>query len=83
MTRKLNVFLYGKKTGVLSEDAMGHLNFEYDSMKSYPLSVRMPVKPEIYGPTYTEPFFNNLTPEGDAIGLIASKFHSAGVSLLV
>ena len=75
MTRKLNVFLYGKKTGVLSEDAMGHLNFEYDSMKSYPLSVRMPVKPEIYGPTYTEPFFNNLTPEGEAIGLIASKFH--------
>jgi hypothetical protein len=29
MTRKLNVYLYGEKAGILSEDQQGHLLFRY------------------------------------------------------
>lgn len=74
MPRKLNVFLYGKKIGCLSEDSFGHLMFQYEE-PSYPLSVRMPVDSLQYDERFTEPFFDNLTPEGDVLSLIASKFH--------
>lgn len=74
MTRELSVYLYGQKVGALSEDSLGHLMFQYE-ISSYPLSVRMPVRPEAYEAAYAEPFFDNLKPEGDALSLIAAKFH--------
>jgi len=77
MSRQLNVYLHGKKTGVLFEDDMGHLLFQYDSGAELPLSVRMPVRSEIYDASYAEPFFNNLMPEGDALEILARKLHSS------
>ena len=74
MSDSLKVYLYGRQIGTLSEDALGHLEFRYDE-GAYPLSVRMPVRKETYDQMYAEPFFDNLTPEGDALNLIAKKFH--------
>lgn len=74
MSRILNVYLYGQQIGVLSEDSIGHLEFQYNDV-AYPLSVRMPVREEKYEAIYAEPFFDNLMPEGDALSLIATKFH--------
>jgi len=75
MSRQLNVYLYGKKTGVLLEDDLGHLQFQYDSGAELPLSVRLPVRSEVYDAPYAEPFFNNLTPEGEALKILAEKLH--------
>jgi len=75
MSRWLNVYLYGKKTGVLLEDDLGHLQFQYDSGAELPLSVRLPVRSEVYDAPYAEPFFNNLTPEGEALKILAEKLH--------
>lgn len=75
MTRELNVYLYGQKAGVLSEDTLGNLQFQYTNANSAPLSVRIPVKTDIYDRFYTEPFFDNLMPEGNALTLIASRYH--------
>ena len=74
MSRLLNVYLYGQHIGILSENTLGHLEFQYDDL-AYPLSVRMPVQKEKYDNLYAEPFFDNLMPEGDALDLIAAKFH--------
>lgn len=74
MSGSLKVYLYGRQIGTLSEDSLGHLEFRYDE-DAYPLSVRMPVRKETYDQMYAEPFFDNLTPEGDALNLIARKFH--------
>jgi len=75
MTRHLNVYLYGQKTGVLSEDRHGHLLFQYEANAKLPISVRMPVRVEPYDNLYAEPFFDNLTPEGAALEIISKKFH--------
>ncbi|MDR0321953.1 MAG: type II toxin-antitoxin system HipA family toxin [Treponema sp.] len=75
MNRQLNVYLYGRKTGVLTEDQLGHLSFQYEADAQFPLSARMPVRPEEYDRFYTEPFFDNLTPEGEALQVVAQKFH--------
>lgn len=75
MTRTLNVFLYGQKVGKLSEDSIGYLAFQYANDAKWPISVRMPIKAKKYDRRYAEPFFDNLTPEGDALKLIADKFH--------
>lgn len=75
MTRTLNVFLYGQKIGKLSEDSIGYLAFQYANDAKWPISVRMPIRPKKYDRRYAEPFFDNLTPEGDALKLIADKFH--------
>ena len=77
MSRTLNVFLYGAHAGVLVEDDIGRLSFECTE-KSYPLSVRMPVRSEPYGPSFAEPFFENLTPEGDVLDLLAQKYRMSG-----
>ena len=74
MSKILNVYLYGQQVGQLSENSLGHLEFQYND-DAYPLSVRMPVKKEKYEAMYAEPFFDNLMPEGDALSLIATKFH--------
>ncbi len=66
-----------KKTGVLSNNGMGKLQFQYDSSAKHPLSVRMPIRTIIYDEPYAEPFFGNLTPEGDALHTIAKEFHTS------
>lgn len=73
MIRTLNVYLYGEHAGLLREDELGHLSFEY-SRAACPLSVRMPVREEPYESPYAEPFFENLTPEGDVLSLLAQKY---------
>ena len=75
MTRTLNVFLYSQKVGKLSEDDVGYLEFKYANDAKWPISVRMPIRAKKYDRRYAEPFFDNLTPEGDALKLIADKFH--------
>jgi len=74
MSRELNVYLCGKKIGVLYDDELGHLSFQYEADAKRQLSVRMPVRPEIYDVSYAVPFFNNLTPEGEALNFIAQFF---------
>ena len=73
MNRTLNVYLYGAYVGHMEEGEQGHLSFEYNG-EPYPLSVRMPVRDEPYDSTYAEPFFENLTPEGDVLSLLAQKY---------
>lgn len=75
MTRTLNVFLHGQNVGKLSEDSIGYLAFQYANDAKWPISVRMPIRAKKYDRRYAEPFFDNLTPEGDALKLIADKFH--------
>jgi len=74
MSRKLNVYLHGQKTGVLSEDQQGYLSFQYEQDAKFPLSVRMPIRSNAYDKLYAEPFFDNLIPEGDGLNIIAQKF---------
>jgi len=76
MSRKLNVYLCGKKIGVLSEDDLLQLSFQYDNNAS-PLSVRLPVRAESYPHAATYPFFENLTPEGEAFEIL-TKDHVSG-----
>ncbi|WP_461246566.1 HipA domain-containing protein [Treponema sp. R6D11] len=76
MSRKLNVYLCGEKTGVLYEDDLLQLTFQYDNNAS-PLSVRLPVRAESYPHAVTYPFFENLTPEGEAFEIL-TKDHVAG-----
>jgi len=76
MSRKLNVYLCGRKTGVLSEDDLLQLTFQYDNNAS-PLSVRLPVREESYPHSVTYPFFENLTPEGDIFEIL-TKDHVSG-----
>jgi len=76
MSRKLNVYLCGEKIGVLSEDDLLQLTFQYDNNAS-PLSVRLPVKLESYPHAITYPFFENLTPEGEAFEIL-TKEHVSG-----
>ena len=74
--RKLNVYLCGKKTGTLSEDDLLQLTFQYD-INAAPLSVRLPVKIESYPHALAYPFFENLTPEGEAFEIL-TKEHLSG-----
>jgi serine/threonine-protein kinase HipA len=76
MNRKLNVYLCGEKIGVLSEDDLLQLTFQYDNNAS-PLSVRLPVRSESYPHAVTYPFFENLTPEGEAFEIL-TKNHVSG-----
>jgi len=76
MSRKLNVYLCGEKTGVLSEDDLLQLTFQYDNNAS-PLSVRLPVRAESYPHAAAYPFFENLTPEGEAFEIL-TKDHVSG-----
>ena len=74
MTRSLNVYLHGQKSGVLSEDRQGQLWFQYEANAKLPLSVRIPVRAEPYDHQYADPFFDNLTPEDAALQIISKKF---------
>lgn len=74
MTKRfLNVFLYGKNVGVLTETPSSSLSFKYETDAIETVSVRMPVRKEIYRDSYARPFFENLTPEAEIKTLIAKN----------
>jgi serine/threonine-protein kinase HipA len=75
--KRLNVYLCGKKVGILSEDDLSQLSFKYDSTDVMPLSVNLPVRLESYHHSMAYPFFENLTPEGDAFEIL-TKGHVSG-----
>jgi len=77
MNRELNVYLCGKKTGVLSENEQLQLTFRYSGDRMQPLSVHLPVRIEEYAGEYTFPYFENLTPEGEAFEIL-TRDHVAG-----
>ena len=77
MSRKLNVYLCGKKTGVLSEDEQLQLSFQYSNVNVKPLSVCLPVRTEKYSHTHVYPFFENIIPEGEAFEIL-TKDHVSG-----
>ena len=77
MSRKLNVYLCGNKVGVLSENELLQLSFQYDNDKVAPLSVHLPTKTEEYPHALAFPFFENLTPEGEAFEIL-TKDHVSG-----
>ena len=71
--RFLNVFLYGKKVGALTETPSSSLRFTYDENATEAISVRMPIRKETYPNSYARPFFENLTPESEIKTLIAKN----------
>ena len=77
MSRKLNVYLCGKKIGVLSESELSQLSFQYTSENAASLSVHLPVRAQEYPHSQAYPFFENLTPEGEAFEIL-TKEHAAG-----
>ncbi|MFP4467042.1 MAG: type II toxin-antitoxin system HipA family toxin [Candidatus Goldiibacteriota bacterium] len=70
--RRLEVYLYDKKTGIL-EDNGSELIFRYDAGADAPLSIRMPVREKEYRDKECRPFFENLLPEGNMRVLVAQK----------
>ncbi|MDR3020840.1 MAG: HipA N-terminal domain-containing protein, partial [Treponema sp.] len=76
MKRKLNVYLCGEKTGILTEDDLLQITFQYDN-NATPLSVSLPVRAENYSHIMAYPFFENLTPEGEAFEIL-TKDHASG-----
>lgn len=78
MNTNLNVYLCGSKIGVLYEDELSQLSFRYTSIDlASRLSVNLPVRTEEYPHTYIYPFLENLTPEGEAFGIL-TKSHVSG-----
>jgi len=75
MIKSLNVYLRGKKVGELTQNELAQISFQYDKSATQPLSVRMPIRDEIYGHIHAYSFFENLIPEGDALKVIAQKLH--------
>ncbi len=72
MIRKLDVFLYNKKVGVL-RDLDGKLSFKYDLEAIKPLSVYLPIQEKAYSDKICRPFFENLLPEGNIRKFVAIK----------
>jgi serine/threonine-protein kinase HipA len=77
MNRELNVYLNGNKIGVLCENELLELSFKYNGDYVQPLSVNLPVRAEEYPHALAYPFFENLSPEGEAFGLL-TKDHDSG-----
>jgi len=77
MSRELNVFLCGKKVGVLCENELSQLSFKYCDNAASPLSVNLPLQDNEYTHPYAFPFFENLTPEGEAFDIL-TKDHISG-----
>jgi|ERR1035437_1016671 serine/threonine-protein kinase HipA len=70
--RRLEVYLYDMKSGVLTDND-GVLSYKYDDNAGRPLSVYMPVREREYSDRECRPFFENLLPEGDIRAAIAVK----------
>jgi len=77
MSRKLNVYLCGKKIGVLTESELSQISFLYDNENVNPLSVHLPVCLQEYSHPEAYPYFENLTPEGEVFEIL-TKEHKAG-----
>lgn len=73
----LDVWLFDRLTGQLSEDAEGKLAFAYSAAwvdeGLPPLSQRLPVRHEPFGDDRVRPFFDGLLPEGNARRRIAQR----------
>ncbi len=64
MNRQVNVILYDKLAGILSQNESGFV-FEYaDDYKGQSLSLSMPVKTKRFESDELHPFFASLAPEG-------------------
>ncbi len=70
--RKLEVYLHGRRSGVLYDND-GVLSFIYDSSADTPLTVRMPLREQPYTDKDCRVFFENLLPEGEIRGVVAVK----------
>ncbi|MCL2411706.1 MAG: type II toxin-antitoxin system HipA family toxin [Treponema sp.] len=78
MKRELNVYLCGNLAGTLYEDELLQLSFKYHHDDAIPiLSVNLPVKADEYSHAYAYPFFENLSPEGEAFDILV-KDHVSG-----
>lgn len=77
MNRKLNVYLCGNKVGVLCENDLLQISFQYCDNTVPALSVHLPVKNEEYSHVYAYPFFENLAPEGEAFEILTRE-HVSG-----
>ena len=68
MSRKLDVYLHSRKTGVLEQDDNANLRFQYnreylnsDIAKS--ISVSMPLTDSAYANSVVKPYFSGLLPD--------------------
>lgn len=64
MARKIEVWLYNKPVGTLSEDKKGFVFCYLTSYTGCAISLSMPVRPEPYLSEELHPFFKGLAPEG-------------------
>jgi serine/threonine-protein kinase HipA len=79
VTRQLNVWLFGKQIGTLTQTD-GRLSFSYladwlGMTNAIPLSQSLPLQSEPFKDRATRPFFAGLLPEGDKRKLIAQALH--------
>ncbi len=71
-THKLTVGMNNKKVGELSQSSSGGLYFQYSAewineQANFPISLRMPVREEIYSGDCVQFYFDNLLPDIKAI----------------
>lgn len=63
--RTAEIFVNGKRAGVLIEHSMYSFEFVYeDSYNGSPVSLRLPISKKKYSFTSFPPFFEGLLPEG-------------------
>jgi len=63
--RRADIFLDGKKVGILFEYSFSHYDFTYDSNYiGQPISMTMPLRLDSYEFDTFPPFFEGLLPEG-------------------
>ncbi|MHA1540542.1 MAG: type II toxin-antitoxin system HipA family toxin [Alphaproteobacteria bacterium] len=70
--RKLNVYLLGKKAGILTEYNT-NMRFDYEPTAENKISIRMPLLKKTYTDKFARPFFENLIPEADIKKAITKK----------
>ncbi|ANS44222.1 Uncharacterized protein related to capsule biosynthesis enzymes [Serratia plymuthica] len=64
MARKIEVWLYGKAVGSLTEEKEGYTFGYYSGYSGPAVSLSMRVRPEPYFSEELHPFFKGLAPEG-------------------
>ena len=79
MARILHVWLRGRLVGELQQDDSGQLRFRYAPEwlalpDAVPLSVSLPLRPEVFPRKQCRPFFAGLLPEEANRALIAKSF---------
>ena len=72
--REARVYQHGVEAGVLSETQDGGYEFLYDpAYGGSPISLTMPVRPEVYVFNAFPPFFEGLLPEGYQLEALLKK----------